>query len=119
MTRATCAQALDEMMGFPRQATRARDCPTRLQSKLLDPRPEFHLKRPRAARLRKHIDVSLGNGIGRKKAVRTIRRRYPALAFHSTVNHEVRHMYALGAQLARHALREPPEPELARRECRR
>src|SRR5262249_56451218 len=85
----------------------------------LHPGPDFHLPRPRAARLVDEVEISRCDGVGIEQACRLIRWLLAARALDAAVDDHMRDMDALGMQFARHALREPAHGDLAHRKRRR
>src|SRR5512143_2667437 len=82
-------------------------------SEALDPGAKLHLPGPGAARLAMDMEIGIGDGvrIESRLAVRIL----PDAA----IDDEMGDMDVLGRQLARHALCQPPQRELAHREGRR
>src|SRR6266852_3657490 len=90
-----------------------------LISEILDPGPQLDLKRPGAARLAQGFEIGLGDPVGVERAVRPLVRVRAPCAAHPAIDHEMGDVDAFGAELARRALRETPQRELAHREGRR
>src|SRR5580700_6080137 len=84
-----------------------------LPSKLLHPRPQLDLPGPSAVRLMQDVQIGRGNRVRIEHARLPIGRLRPALALDPAVNDEMRDMDALRAELARHALRQTAQRELA------
>src|SRR5271167_2285338 len=87
--------------------------------KALDPGPQLDFPGPGRARLMEHAEIGRGDRVGVQHAVGLIRRLDPAGIADRAVDDEVGDMDALRRQLARHALGEAAQRELAHRERRR
>src|SRR5690348_5934603 len=87
-------------------------------SEALDPRALLHLPGPGAARLRGEGPVGFGDGVGVEHRVGPVRRLGAARIADAAVDDEVADAHALRRELARQALGEAPERELAHREGR-
>ena len=85
--------------------------------KALDPGTHLDLPGPDAARLRKQVHIGGRNCVGVEVRVLIVVRR--ASRTDSAVDDDMRDVDALGRELARHALRESAQRELAHRERRR
>src|SRR5215468_4091396 len=101
------------MVGYALRLTH----PTAL-SELFDPGPQLHFPGPGAARLLQHVPVAQRDGVGIEHGVRPVGGFGPRCAADAAVDDEMRDMNALRRQLARHALRQSAERELAHRERR-
>src|SRR4029078_7795437 len=93
--------------------------PTQQYLKLLDPRPQFQLPGPGAARLLQHVPVARGNGVGVEHRVRPVGGFSARRTADAAVDDEMRDMNALRRQFARHALGQSTQRELAHRKRRR
>src|SRR5262249_18336530 len=88
-------------------------------SELLHPRPQLDLPRPGAAGLMDEVHVAAGDGVGIEQAVWIVRGLGAARALDAAVDHDVSDVDALRRELARHALGETAQRELAHGEgCR-
>src|SRR5438445_1222617 len=87
-------------------------------SKLLHPWPQLDPPGPGAARLLQHVPVTLRDGVGVKHGMRAIRGFGTHRAADAAVDDKMPDVNALRRQLARHALREPAQRELAHRKGR-
>src|SRR5262249_6501953 len=88
-------------------------------SELLHPRPQFDLPGPGAAGLMDEVHVALGDGVGIERAVGSVGGVGAVRAPDAAVDHDVSHVDALRRKLARHALGEAAQRELAHGEGRR
>src|SRR6516162_3766139 len=75
-------------------------------SEFLHPGPEVELQSPGALRLAVEMPVAAGDGVGREPA-------FLGILADAAIDDDVGDMDALWSQLARHALGERPEAELA------
>ena len=84
----------------------SRDCPLAPgASERLDPRPEFELPGPGAARLAQGVQIGLGDRLGIEQRLRTVGVLDAAGAADSAVDDEMGDMDAVRRELARQALR--------------
>src|SRR5258705_13187061 len=81
--------------------------------KLFHPRPHLDFPRPGAARLVDEVQERGGDRVGIEQARGLVRGLSPPLAPDAAVDHDMPDVDALRLQLARHALREPAQRELA------
>src|SRR3974377_1801214 len=86
---------------------------------LLSPGAQLDLLRPGAALLLQHVRVGLRDGVGVEQGVRRITARRAACAAYATVYDEMGNVDTLRRELARHALCQPTQRELAHGEGRR
>src|SRR5579863_4708846 len=88
-------------------------------SKPLDPRAHLYFPRPGATVLLQQAEVSLSDGVRVERTVRPVGRIGSPRAANAAVDHDVGNMDALRRKLARQALRQATQGELAHRERRR
>src|SRR5262249_15621244 len=86
---------------------------------LLRPGPHLDLPAPGAAVLSEQMHVARRDGVGVEQAVGPVRRYRPAFAADAAVDDHVADVNAGRRQLARDALREAAQRELAHRKRRR
>src|SRR5581483_4975522 len=75
------------------------------------PRTKIDFVRPGVSRLREHVDIGLGDGVGIERAVWLIDRLRPSRGADAAVDVEVRDVNALRAELSCGALGESTQPE--------
>src|SRR6516164_773042 len=85
----------------------------------LYPGTQLNLLRPRAARLLQDVQVGLRDGVGVEQGVRRVTGQRAACAADATVDDEMGNVDTLRRELARHALCQPAQRELAHGEGRR
>src|SRR5438552_1712166 len=89
------------------------------RSEPLHPRAQFYLPGPSAVRLMDDVEIACSNRVRIEQARGLARRLRTPRALDAAVDHDVRHVDALRVKLARQALREPAQRELAHGEGRR